>query len=122
MTKKPLAVSLLVCTLIAGCVTPPNDTVFDSTKRAPTATIQVFREGQRSEKPYNEIGELSQEYFIGEDAVVMKGFVETAKKRGADGIIMLPGRDAAYKFDPFGRSGNRYVWHALMIVWKPSTP
>jgi len=95
--------------------------VYDSTKRAPTTTVEIFREGQKPDKSYAEIGELSQEYFVGEDAVVMKGFVEKAKERGANGIIMLPGRDAAYKFDPFGRSGNRYVWHASMIVWKPAT-
>jgi len=113
-----LVVGLL---LLAGCVTAPNNTVFDTTKRAPTTAVDIFREGRKPQKPYTEIGELSQEYFVGEDAVVMKGFVEAAKRRGADGIIMLPGRDGAYKLDLFGRSGNRYVWHAIMIAWKPST-
>jgi hypothetical protein len=113
--------SFLGLILLAGCVTAPNNTVFDATKRPPTNTVDIFRDGQKPQKSYTEIGELSQEYFAGEDAVVMKGFVETAKKRGADGIIMLPGREGAYKLDLFGRSGNRYVWHAIMIAWKPST-
>ncbi len=116
--RTQITITLLGCILMASCVTSPNDTVFDNKKRAPTTAVEIIRDGQKPEKPYTEIGELSQEYFVGEDAVVMKGFVETAKKRGADAIVMLPGRDAAYKFDPFGRSGNRYVWHATTIVWK----
>ena len=119
--KFQLKIVFLGLLVLAGCVTAPNNTVFDATKRLPTTTVDIFRDGQKPEKPYTEIGELSQEYFVGEDAVVMKGFVETAKKRGADGIIMLPGRDGAYKLDLFGRSGNHYVWHAIMIAWKPLT-
>ena len=91
--------------------------MFDTTKRQATTNVEVFHESQKPNRPYKEIGELSQEYFTGEDGVVMQNLVGQARKHGADAIIMLPGRDAAYKFDPFGRSGNRYVWHAAMVVW-----
>jgi hypothetical protein len=113
MKTKSLLFSFL---LLAGCGTP-NDATFDNQKRAPTTGVEVYREGQKPERPYKEIGELSQEYFVGEDAVVTRKFIESAKRHGANAIIMLPGREAAYRFDMFGRSGNRYVWRAIMVSW-----
>lgn len=96
---------------LIGCGTP-NVALFDS-------SVQVFHEGQRPDRPYREIGELTKEYFTGEDAVVLADFVKQAHAHHADAIIVLPGRDVGYQFNPFGRSGNRYVWRAAMIVWEP---
>lgn len=102
--------------IFAGCGAP-NVALFDTTHRPPTTGVEIFHEGQRPDRPYKEIGELSQEYFTGEDAVVLSNFAKKARAAGADAVLVLPGRDVGYQWNPFGRSGNRYVLRASLIIW-----
>jgi hypothetical protein len=108
------AIALLVCT---SCSTTPNTAYFDTTPRKPTSHITVFHENDNIPGAYREIGELSQEDYLGEDAAVLSRFVTQARAAGADGLIMLPGRDLGYIWNPMGRSGVHYIWRAQMIVW-----
>lgn len=103
--------------ILSGCATP-QDVMFDSTKRSPTTSVDVVREGQKPEKSYKEIGEVSYEDFGGEDAHAMKELIEHAKKVGADAIVMQPRKDTGYTFNMFGRSGNKYIWKAVAVVYK----
>jgi len=92
--------------------------MFDETKRQPTASVEVFREGNKPTKAYKEIGEVSHEDYGGEDANAMKQLIAKAKQIGANAIIMLPRQDTGYAFVPFGRSGNKYIWKAVALVYE----
>src|SRR5690349_17137771 len=104
-------VVLLLTAFLFGCASP-QEVMFDETKRQPTTSVDVFREGNKPAKQYKEIGEVSYEDFGGEDAHAMKELIAKAKKIGANGIIMQPRQDTGYNFNMFGRSGNKYLWKA----------
>jgi hypothetical protein len=78
--KNPLISFLASSILLFGC-SSPKEVMYDTSKRAPTTDIEVFREGVKPEKPYKEIGEISFESFGGEDAHAMKELVAKAKAR-----------------------------------------
>lgn len=100
---------LLLALFLFGC-SGPQEVIYTN--------VTIYRDPDKPKQPYKEIGELSQEDFTGEDATVTRKFIERAQQRGADGLIILPTRDAGYKWDPFGRSGNRQVWRAILITEK----
>ncbi len=110
-------VGLLLSGCLVGCATP-QAVLFDETMRPPTASLEVFREGNKPTKAYKEIGEVSHEDYGGEDANAMKKLISKAKQIGANAIIMLPRQDTGYAFVPFGRSGNKYIWKAVAVVFE----
>lgn len=115
MAKKPLA--LLALALLMGCAAP-RDVLYDATKRAPTQTVDVFRDGAKPEKPVNEIGELAYEDFGGEEPRVMRKMIDRAKRLGANAIIVKPRTDTGYSFNLFGRSGNKYMYRSIVAVYQ----
>lgn len=116
-TIKPiLATASLALTLI-GCATP-QQVAYDEVKRPPTTSVDFFREGTKPTRQYKEIGEISVEDFGGEDANVTKQLIAKAKQLGGNGLIMLPRKETGYAFVPFARSGNKYLWKAVVIVYE----
>ena len=110
-------IGLLLIVFLFGCASP-QEAMFDNTKRQPTTSVDVFREGNKPQKQYKEIGEVSYEDFGGEDAHAMKELIAKAQKIGANGIIMQPRQDTGYNFKLFGRSGNKYIWKAVAVVYE----
>lgn len=115
--KSSLLTYAFLPAFLFACATP-QDVMFDSTKRDPTASVDVFREGNKPTKSYKEIGEVSYEDFGGEEAHAMRELILKAKRIGANGIIMLPRQDTGYNFNAFGRSGNKYLWKAVAVVYE----
>jgi len=115
--KHIIIAALLTSAFLVGCGTP-QAVMFDETKRPPTASVDVFREGNKPTKAYKEIGEVSHEDYGGEDANAMKKLMAKAKQIGANAIIMLPRQDTGYAWVPFGRSGNKYIWKAVAVVYE----
>jgi hypothetical protein len=111
------SIALLTAAFLVGCATP-QAVQFDDTKRQPTSSVEVFREGNKPTKTYKEIGEVSHEDYGGEDANAMKHLINKAKQIGANAIILLPRQDTGYAFVPFGRSGNKYIWKAVAVVYE----
>jgi len=108
---------ILTAGLLCGCH-GAKQVLYDSKPRPATTSIEVYQEGQKPERSYKAIAELSSETWAGGDAHAIKAMVERAKSIGAEGLIMLPGRDTGYTFNPFGRSGQKRVWKAVAIVYK----
>jgi hypothetical protein len=117
MKIKPFIV-LLLTAFVIGCASTSQEVLFDQAKRKPTTSVDVFREGSKPTKPYKEIGEVSFEEFGGEDARAMKELIAKAQKIGANCIVMLPRQETGYNFNPFGRSGNKYIWKAVAGVYE----
>jgi hypothetical protein len=109
--------SLLMSAFWVSCATP-QAVMFDETKRQPTSSVEVFREGNKPTRAYKEIGEVSHEDYGGEDANAMKKLIAKAKQIGANAILILPRQDTGYAFVPFGRSGNKYIWKAVAVVYQ----
>lgn len=115
--KTPLLSSLCALLFLVGCATP-HAVQFDNTKRLPTSSIEVFREGNKPTKPYKEIAEISCNTWRGADAQAMKELVAKARQMGANAIITSPSQGTGYVFNLFGRSGNKSVWKAVAVVYE----
>src|ERR1700722_1118736 len=73
--------------LLAGCATT-NTVIFDSTKRAPTTEVDVYKDRKKPTRTYTEIAELS---YLGpreEELTALKRFVTQSKSLGGNGLIM----------------------------------
>ena len=108
---------LLLSAFLVGCVSP-RAVMIDDTKRQPTTSIEVFREGNKPNKAYKEIAEISCNTWSGADAQALKALLTKAKKMGANAIITSPSQGTGYTFNPFGRSGNKSVWKAVAVVYE----
>ncbi|PYJ80666.1 MAG: hypothetical protein DME22_23710 [Verrucomicrobia bacterium] len=113
MRTKNFAGSILTLFLF-GCAAP-REVLYDTTKREPTTTVEVFREGNKPAKQYKELGEIAYEDFGGEEPKVLREMIARAKRLGADGIIMQPRQDTGYHFNLFGRSGNKYMYKSIAL-------
>jgi uncharacterized protein YbjQ (UPF0145 family) len=69
-------------------------------------------------KQFKEIGELAYEDFGGEEPKVMRQMIQRAKQLGGDAIVMQPRVDTGYHFNPFGRSGNRYMYKSIVVAYQ----
>lgn len=102
---------------LCACSTPQN-VAYDKTLRAPTTNIDIVHEGRQPSKPVKEIGEISVEDFGGEDARAMKKLIKKGEELGGNVLLMQPRKDTGYTFNPFGRSGNKYLWKAIVGVYE----
>jgi hypothetical protein len=79
-------IGLVAILLITGCAST-DEIITDSTKRPPSASVEVFKDGQMPGQKFKEIAELS---YLGprEDELrAQKRFVAQAKKLGGNGVI-----------------------------------
>jgi hypothetical protein len=110
--------SALLVAFLFGCSSAPREVIYDHTQRQRTVAVEVFRDGNKPEKPYKEIGEIAYEDFGGEEPRVMNEMLDRARKLGANALIMQPRVDTDYQFNPFGRSGSRYMYKAIAVVYE----
>lgn len=114
-------VIVLLAAFLFGC-NSPRVVMYDSTKRPPTPSVEVFSDGNLPTRPYQPIGEVFCEDFAGEGGHAIDHLTAKAREIGANGIIMLATQDASYEFNPFGRVGAKYLWRARAIVFdQPKT-
>ncbi len=109
--------TLLLTMFLFGCAAP-REVLFDQTKRQPTISVDIFQDGNKPTKQYKEIGVVAFEDFGGEETSVLKLMIERAKHIGADALIIKPREDTGYNFNPFGRSGNKYMFKAIAVVYQ----
>ena len=114
--KKLFSLIVLASCLVA-CRTP-KAARYDNVQRTPTTEVDVYRDGQKPTKAYLEIGEVSYEDFGGEDANAMTHLIVKAKEMGANGIMLVPSKGTGFEFNPFGRSGDKFLWKAIAVVYK----
>ena len=92
--------------VITGCVSR-DAMMVDTTSRAPTDNVDIFKDGQKPEKPYKVIGYLTQLGPRQEELFALKSFVKEAKKRGAEGLIFEVPATGDVKSDLiFGQNGG----------------
>ena len=116
MKMKNLTV-LLLALIFFGCAAP-REVLYDQTKRQPTKSVEVIREGNKPSKPFKEIGELAYEDFGGEEPKVLKKMLKRARLLGGDAILIQPRKDTGYHFNMFGRSGNRFMFKCIAISYQ----
>ena len=116
MKMKNLTV-LLLALIFFGCAAP-REVLYDQTKRQPTKSVEVIREGNKPSQQFKEIGEIAYEDFGGEEPKVLKKMRERARLLGADAIMMQPRKDTGYHFNMFGRSGNRYMYKSIAVAYQ----
>ena len=100
---------LITFLVITGCATT-DEVVLDSTKREPTTSVDVYKDGKMPESKFKEIAELS---FLGprEDELrAQKRFIAQAKKMGGNGIIFL--------VELAGQKGGFTVFQTTSFVFK----
>jgi len=111
--------TILAIAIVAGCAST-NEIVTDTTKRAPTTSVDVFKDGHAPDKQYKEIAELS---FLGprEDELrAEKHFVERARKMGGNGIlfsVVLAGQKSGGSMYGFS-SSTAWVFKGKVIVYQ----
>lgn len=100
---------LVALLIFAGCAST-DEVVLDSTKRPPTATIDVYKDGKMPDRKFKEIAELS---FLGprdDELRAEKRFIGQAKKMGGNGIIFV--------VEQAGQKGGFTVFQTAAFVFK----
>ena len=86
MKRFSTLLGLLTVLLITGCAST-DEIVLDSTKRVPTTSVDVYKDGKMPDRKFKEIAELS---FLGprEDELrAQRRFIGQAQKMGGNGVI-----------------------------------
>jgi type IV pilus biogenesis protein CpaD/CtpE len=107
---------LLAALLVTGCAST-DKIILDTTKRKPTTTLQVFKDGEKPAKPFKEIAEQS---FLGarqDEFKALRHFIEEAKQMGADAIIFVVPERGNVHGDAFGVSTS-FVFKSTAIVYE----
>jgi len=115
--KAPTFIALLFSIFWFGCAAP-REVLYDQSVRSPTTSIEVFQGGMKPDKQFKEIGMIAFEDFGGEETAVLQKMIERAKKLGANALILQPRQDTGYSFNLFSRSGNKYMYKALAVVYE----
>jgi len=110
---------LVALLVITGCAST-DEVITDTTKRPPTTSVDIFKEGQVPDRHFKQIAELS---FLGprEDELrAQKFFVERARKLGGNGIIfsvVLAGEKSSGTAFGFNTS-TAWVFRGKVIVYE----
>ncbi|MEO7676111.1 MAG: hypothetical protein ABIV39_05025 [Verrucomicrobiota bacterium] len=102
--------------MINGCAST-DQVILDSTKRAPTTSVDFFKEGKIPDRKFKEIGELS---YLGprEDELrAQKRFIAGAQKMGGNGVIFRI-EDAGPKGGFTAFQTTAYVFKGKVIVYQ----
>jgi len=108
MKKLATLFILAALLIITGCAST-NEIVSDTTKRPPTTTLDVFKEGARPEKKFKEIAELS---YLGpreDELKAQKFFMVRAKNLGGNGIIFTVVPAGQKGGGIFGENGGGFM-------------
>ena len=100
-----LSLLLMLC----GCAST-SEVVLDNTKRPPTTSVEVFKDGKTPDRKFKQIAELS---FLGprEDELrAQKRFVRQAQKMGGNAII--------FRIENAGQKGSFTVFQTTAYVFK----
>jgi hypothetical protein len=109
LVLRRLGLSLAALMLVAGCATSP---------RGPQPRVEVFREGRSPDRPFSEVGMLSDSGALREQGEIEAKMLKMAGKLGADAVI----------FDAPVREGGElqgfswvqtYLYRGRAIVFKP---
>jgi hypothetical protein len=108
---KELSTMLELVTLLifTGCAST-DEVVLDSTKRPPTTSVVIYKDGKMPDRKFKEIAELS---FLGprEDELrAQKRFIGQAKQMGGNGIIFL--------VEQAGQKGGFTAFQTTAFVFK----
>lgn len=107
--------ALVFVILAIGC-SNVNQLRLDSTKRAPTKTVDVFKGGNLPAKPGKRIAELSCQSYPHRELGVIKNFVTQAGKLGGHAIIVTA-EQTGFSTDLFG-TAQRVLYKADVIVYE----
>jgi hypothetical protein len=100
---------LTLLALVCSCAST-NKVVLDNTQRAPTTSVEVFKDGKVPTRKYKEIAELS---FLGprEDELrAQKYFVKEAQKMGGNGLL--------FHTEQAGQKGGFTIFQTTAFVFK----
>ena len=91
---------------------------YDSTPRPFNPNIQVFSGyGAMQGRSRHPIADLMKMGWPNDQALIMNALIWRAKSLGADGVVLLPPRFAAWVSIPFGRVGRQFNFQAEAFVW-----
>lgn len=119
MKRLSALISLTAIAMLSGCVTA-DQVMLDNTKRAPTTSVEVFKDGNTPQKQYKQIAELS---FLGpreEELRAQKRFVGEAQKMGGNAILFTvveAGQKGGGSMWGFNQS-TAWVFKGLVIVYE----
>ena len=108
------SVLVLACISLIGCAGPTVQ--YDSTKRAPTTQVDVFREGQKPSSAYKEIALLTDEGGLIEQGDIEGKMIKKAKGMGANAIIFQPLVKSGGELKGFSWVEN-YVYKGSLLVY-----
>ncbi len=119
---KQVLSKIVLCTslyLFTGCAST-DEMILDSKTRAPTTTVEVFKDGKRPPRWSKEIAELT---FLGprEDELrAQRRFIERAKELGGNGVVFSiveageKGGGSAYGF----AVSTAWVFKGVVVVFE----
>src|SRR5207253_1089526 len=106
--------------LLNGCASTEK-IVLDNTKRPPTTNVDVYKPGEKPNRPFKEVAKLS---FLGprqDEFKALRHFVSQAKKIGANGLLVEKTEEGGMKghFGAFGGGfGTEFVFKSTAIVYE----
>jgi hypothetical protein len=107
----------LILVLLAGCAST-DSVILDSSHRAPTTNVDVYKVGEKPKRAFKEIARLS---FLGpreDEFKALRHFVSEAKKLGAGGILLEPTEDGGMRTVYGGRLTTTFVFKATAIAYE----
>jgi len=108
--KRITTLFLLGVLLVAVGCAPLDRAIYDSTKRQPTASIDVYKDGKVPDRKYKEIGELLMPGHREDELMRQQQLVEEAKRMGANGLIFVA--------EPAGMKGGGTIFQVIEWVFK----
>ena len=106
--------SILV--LLTGCAST-DSVILDSSHRAPTTNVDVYKVGEKPKRAFKEIARLS---FMGpreDEFKALRHFVSEGKKLGANGILLEPTEDGGMRTVYGGRLTTTFFFKATAITY-----
>ena len=100
---------LVALFIIVGCASVDR-AIYDSTKRQPTTSIDIYKEGKMPDRKYKEIGELLMPGHREDELMRQKQLVEEAKRMGGNGLIFVA--------EPAGMKGGGTIFQVIEWVFK----
>ena len=88
-----------------------------STTAIRSTEVEVFRDGAKPDRPFNEIGILTDDGGLGEQGEIEDRMIRKAKKRGADALIFDQVVKAAGELQGF-KVVERYIYKGHMVTFR----
>ena len=101
---------------IIGCASI-DEIRYDSTNRNPVSKIDVFHSKQEPEQKFQIIRDFSWLSVPGDEARAVNGFIERAKRIGADGVIIYRPEPRGMQWSGFGGE-NKFMYKASAIIYQ----